>query len=95
MCDGATNFNLAVRSNDLREVSQTISQVDQSRLKYLATLFRRASGSAGTSRQFTILIYAALIGLDTLSHEKLARLKPDLSALLDLLMKTLDPGENN
>lgn len=76
------------------DVSQSVSRVDQSRLKYLATLFRRTGGSANTSRQFAILIYGALIGLEYLSHEKLAQLKSDLPALLDLLLKSLKPGEN-
>ncbi len=75
------------------KVSQLVSRVDQSRLDYLATLFRRAGGSASTSRQFAILIYGALIGLEHLSHERLANLKSDLPALLDLLLRLLKTGE--
>jgi len=76
------------------DVSQSLIQVDQTRLKYLAMLFRRAGGSAKTSRQFAAIIYGALIGLEHLSHEKLAKLKSDLPALLDVLIKSLKPGEN-
>ncbi len=76
-------------------VSQSVHRVDQSRLKYLTTLFRRAGGSASASKQYAILIYGALIGLEYLSHEKLAKLKSDLPALLELLMTSLKPGEKN
>lgn len=75
------------------KVSQFVSGVDQSRIKYLTTLFRRAGGSAGISRQYAILLYGALIGLEYLSHEKLAKLKSDLPVLLDLLLKSLKQGE--
>lgn len=66
----------------------------QSRLKYLSMLFHQAGGSAGASKQHAIFIYGALIGLEYLSHENLAKLKSDLPALLDLLLNSLKPGEN-
>lgn len=75
------------------KVSQVVSRIDQSRLEYLATLFRRAGGSARTSQQFAILIYGALIGLEYLSHKDLANLKSDLPALLDVLLRSLNAGE--
>lgn len=76
------------------QVAQSVRRIDQLRLKFLATLFRRAGGSASTSRQFANLIYGALIGLEYLSHERLAKLKSDLPALLNLLLGSLKPGEN-
>ncbi len=76
------------------EVVQIVRQVDQSRLKYLSTLFRDAGASTIASRQYAILIYGALIGLEYLSCEKLAKLKSDLSALLDLLLNSFKRGEN-
>ena len=77
------------------DVSQSVTRIDQTRLRYLAMLFSRTGGSAKTSRQFAALIYGALIGLEYLSHEKLANLKSDLPALLEILLKSLKPGENN
>lgn len=75
-------------------VAQSVSRIDQSRLDYLARLFRGSGGSASISRQFAILLYGSLIGLEYLSHEKLARLKSDLPALLELLLRSLKQGEN-
>ena len=76
------------------DVLRSVKRVDQSRLKYLSKLFRQAGGSASASRQYANFIYGALIGLEYLSHEKLARLKLDLPALLELLLDTLKHGEN-
>ncbi|MGH1358776.1 MAG: TetR/AcrR family transcriptional regulator [Burkholderiaceae bacterium] len=76
------------------QVLLSVRRVDQSRLKFLASLFRRAGGSAEISRRFANLFYSGLIGLEYLTHERLAKLKTDLPVLLDLLLESINPGEN-
>lgn len=74
-------------------VSKVVGEVEDTRLKYLAGLFRRAGASATISRRYANIIYSALIGLEYLSHENLAKLKADLPALMELLLATLEKQE--
>jgi len=74
-------------------VSMVVIGVEETRLKYLADLFRRAGASTAVSRRYANIIYGALIGLEYLSHENLAKLRTDLPALMELLLKSLEKGE--
>ena len=75
------------------QVSRVVSGVEETRLKYLAGLFRRAGASSAISRRYANITYSALIGLEHLSHENLAKLKTDLPALTELLIQSLDNRE--
>jgi len=68
------------------EVAKTIRIVDQKRLNFLETLFGALDPSPESCTIKANLTYAALIGLQHLSHHGLADLRRDLLNLLERLM---------
>ena len=66
--------------------ARALKDVDQTRLKYLETLFKRSGTDSAQTKVFSSILYAALIGLQQLAHHDLADQKNDLSYLLEQLL---------
>jgi len=69
------------------EVAETVTRVDRARLDFLQSLFAGIGAPAPSCRIKANLVYAALIGLQHLSHHGMADLRGDLSRLLDILIE--------
>lgn len=64
----------------------TLSSVDRLRLEFLRKLFSLRGEDHVSANRSANILYAALIGLEQLSHHQLAEARADLSALLEILL---------
>lgn len=67
----------------------TVKAVDTQRLNYLSTLFEQCGAKPPMIRTNSAILYAALIGLEPLSHAELVDLRGDLNYLLETLINTI------
>ena len=68
------------------KAADSLTKVDQKRLDYLSELFQETGQSISQSTSSSKLLYAGLIGLNHLSHQKLADQNIELKQLLRLLL---------
>ena len=68
--------------------SQALNSVDKRRIEFVKTQFASHGMTDTQSSQCANILYAALIGLEHLSHQGLAKHNQDLAALLDILLNS-------
>lgn len=68
--------------------AKALRSVDQKRLEFVQTLFRAHGTPPTDCKSHANILYAALIGLNHLSHHGLSTPAVDLEALLELLLHT-------
>lgn len=73
-----------------KNVAATLKIVDTIRLQFLKGLFEKNGNDPARSRVYANILYAALIGLEQLSHQGVADREKHLSGLLKLLLRA--PG---
>ncbi len=67
-------------------IAKTITEIDQKRLAFTASLFEKYGQKKTQAHQSARLLYSALIGLDTLHVSGLSKPENDLLALLEMLL---------
>lgn len=70
-----------------QNAAAAIKSVDKQRLDFVQTQFQAHGAPNDTSKQNANILYAALIGLEHLSHHGFASRSADLEALLDHLLR--------
>lgn len=74
------------RYNDM--AASMVREVNVQRIEYLDILFRQCGAGPRVARTNSVILYGALIGMETLAHNGLVELRKDLNALLELLLVT-------
>ena len=70
-----------------KAVSKIVQKIDKQRLGYLEKLFLKIRNNQKQAKQNASILYAALIGLESLSARGLADLQKDLLHLLEILIE--------
>lgn len=70
--------------------AETLKTVDMQRLQFLRKLLAVSGISASHAPTIAGILYGALIGLEQLTHHKLADARTYLLVLLDILLSTVD-----
>ncbi|MEP3245279.1 MAG: TetR/AcrR family transcriptional regulator [Sneathiella sp.] len=71
-----------------KEAARILARVDRQRLEYGEKLFSRLGQVKETARQNSALLYAALLGLQQLPYSDRVDQRRDLSALLEMQLKS-------
>ena len=69
--------------------AETVKAVDRQRLEYLDMLFAQSGAKKDKIRMNSVILYGALIGLESLAHTGSAQLPNDLKCLLETLLDAL------